>query len=204
MPFNRSRKDIRSFHLTRESIPPTNLAKMPKKNPQILKKAMNLLTISIPIHKLRKPINSSLLLFKRTRKIKHLELLKHYNYTYIEEYQFSPSSTPLFSGTPSKNRRRRHLYSMFLLCRCSGNSSGGEEEEEVYEDDEYALEEKMGDTEDEVETESGTVDSQDSEEEGDSVDQRAEKFINRFYEEMRIQRQESLLEYKEMLDRGSE
>ncbi|XP_058082397.1 uncharacterized protein LOC131230494 [Magnolia sinica] len=166
---------------------------MPKKKPQILKKAMNLLTISIPIHKLRKPINTNLLLFKKTRKIKHLNLLKHHNY-YIGAYQFSPPSTPLLNKTPFKKGSRGKLYSMFLLCSCSGNSSGGGEKEEE-EEDGYESEDPTVDVGRETE-------ALDSEGEGESVDRRAEKFIERFYEEIRIQRQESVIQYMEMLNRG--
>lgn len=41
------------------------------------------------------------------------------------------------------------------------------------------------------------------EDDSSSVDEKAEKFIERFYQEMRIQRQESIMQYMEMLNRSS-
>eukprot|EP01018_Ginkgo_biloba_P017887 Gb_28410 [translate_table: standard] len=41
------------------------------------------------------------------------------------------------------------------------------------------------------------------EDNGDQVDRQAEEFIARFYEQLRLQHQVSLLQYQEMLDRGT-
>ncbi|XP_077242875.1 cotton fiber protein [Tasmannia lanceolata] len=161
--------------------------KMGRKKPTIFKRAWKLFTLSIPMEKVAKPLKRNLLFFKKARKLKKL---KHYNYAFIEEYQFSPSSTPLFQHY-RKKRSSIGLYSMFLLCNCSGSLKS--EGVEVY----YSDSPRIGDA---IQREPEPLDS--SSNEGDSVDKRADKFIARFYEEMRIQRQESVLQYKEMLDRG--
>ncbi|KAH7657504.1 hypothetical protein IHE45_17G026100 [Dioscorea alata] len=46
------------------------------------------------------------------------------------------------------------------------------------------------------------VDGGDGEEEGGEVDARADDFINRFRQQLKLQRLDSLLRYKEMLNRG--
>lgn len=88
---------------------------------------------------------------------------------------------------------------MLLLCHCSGNSSSEGDEEEGGERD--ILEAPVDF--DEMGKEPDSRGLSEEEEEADSVDRRAEKFIEKFYEEMRMQRQESALEYTQMLDRSS-
>ncbi|KAJ9708212.1 hypothetical protein PVL29_000328 [Vitis rotundifolia] len=161
---------------------------MPKKRSSIFQKVSNLLRISIFVAKMGKPISSNLIVFlRKSRKAKNFKLLKHYKYGYIDEYQFSPSSTPLFQyrGMTLKNGGARDMCSMFFLCRCLGSFRADPG------DGDYALE-ALPAVEDANEGESwGPLDWGDEE---DSVDQRAERFIERFYEEMRMQRQDSALQ----------
>ncbi|XP_059659176.1 uncharacterized protein LOC132305564 [Cornus florida] len=157
---------------------------MPKKRSPIFQKVSNLLKLSILIAKMRKPIIPKLIFIKKsTSRLKKFKLLKHYNNGYIQEYQFSPSNTPLIhyyhSQQPIKKKSNRDIYSMFFLCRCLG-------------DVESPLETLPG-IEDEVLTRELSEFS-DSGGEEDSVDEKAERFIERFYEEMRKQRQESTLQ----------
>ncbi|XP_043694666.1 uncharacterized protein LOC122645427 [Telopea speciosissima] len=80
-----------------------------------------------------------LVFLKKTRKFKKLKLLKYYNYAYIEEYQFSPSNTPLvhYYKKPFKKRgRSRVIQSLFILCSCLG----GMRVDEEYEETNFALE----------------------------------------------------------------
>ncbi|WJZ80370.1 hypothetical protein VitviT2T_000298 [Vitis vinifera] len=161
---------------------------MPKKRSPIFQKVSNLLRISIFVGKMGKPISSNLIVFlRKSRKPKDFKLLKHYNYGNTEEYQFSPSSTPLFQyrGKTLKNGGARDMCSMFFLCRCLGSFRADPG------DGDYALE-ALPAVEDANAGESwGPLDWGDEE---DSVDQRAERFIERFYEEMRMQRQDSALQ----------
>ncbi|PIA33321.1 hypothetical protein AQUCO_04100027v1 [Aquilegia coerulea] len=165
---------------------------MPRKRMPIIDRALNLLKISILMAKMGKPITPRLVFLKKSRKIKNLKLLKHYNYGFIREYEFSPSSTPLFRRkSPFKKRSRRDICSMFSPCHCWGSLTveGGEfGEEEVH----YALEALPSIIDGDVKALSPEL--CDSSNEEYSVDQRAEMFIQRFYEEMRIQRQETVLQ----------
>ncbi|CAL4977626.1 unnamed protein product [Urochloa decumbens] len=146
---------------------------------------------------------------------------RHYNYAYVGEYQFSPSRSPLFPGPPppgvtawrraaAKKRRSRArmiLASLFCgggevdvavldgLARPAADARGEREQlvlapalewGRADDDDAYADEEEEEEEEQEV-VEYG--------DEGDEeVDGRAERFIERFYAEMRLQRQRSLVQ----------
>ncbi|KAJ4975001.1 hypothetical protein NE237_008175 [Protea cynaroides] len=168
---------------------------MPKQGAPIFERALNLL--KIPNFK---PYCLKLV-FLKTRKYKKLNLLKYFNYAFIEEYKFSPSNTPLFHccRKPFKKRsHRRYIQSLFFLCSCSG----GLRVDGEYEGDgkrEFALKAPpiiaYG-------TAKELPQPLDSDDEDDSVDERAELFIQRFYEEMGMQREESVLQYNEKLDRG--
>ncbi|CAO2209103.1 unnamed protein product [Urochloa humidicola] len=148
---------------------------------------------------------------------------RHYNYAYVGEYQFSPSRSPLLPGPPppgvtawqraaAKKRRSRArmiLASLFCggddvdvavldgLARPADARGVGEREQLVLapalewgrggdDDDAYA------DDDEEEEEQEVVVDyGEDGDEE---VDGRAERFIERFYAEMRLQRQRSLVQ----------
>lgn len=136
---------------------------------------------------MRKPIIPKLVFLKKSRKLKRFKLLKHYNYRFMGEYEFSPSSTPLinYHAKQFKNNRsyRDNIYSMLFLCRCLGGlrAEGGGEVE-------YRLS---------METLPANIAGEysqplDLDDEEYSVDERAERFIERFYKEMRMQRQESI------------
>ncbi|KAJ6910656.1 hypothetical protein NC652_021344 [Populus alba x Populus x berolinensis] len=159
---------------------------MPRKRLSIFHKVSNLFRTSVVVAKMRKPIISKLIFLKKSRKLKRFKPLKHYNYGFLEEYEFSPSSTPLihYRGKQYKSTRsyRDNLYSMFFHCRCLGGLKAG-----VGEVLEYRLS---------MDTLPATVANGECLEpsylvdEEDSVDQRAERFIERFYQEIRLQRQE--------------
>ncbi|RCW18748.1 LOW QUALITY PROTEIN: hypothetical protein GLYMA_20G117500v4 [Glycine max] len=118
------------------------------------------LKVSLLIHKLRKPIIPKLFPFlKKLRKREELKLLRHYDYG---EYQFSASSTPLIHRNQFKNRGHRDL--------CSLQIEGSEE----------AL--PSGN----FEIEDGFIEAEDL---YDSVDEKAERFIETFYQQMRMQSQ---------------
>ncbi|KAI3453045.1 hypothetical protein Pfo_009708 [Paulownia fortunei] len=169
---------------------------MPKKKSALLQKVSSLLKISIFLAKLKKPIIPKLIFLKKTRKLKKLKLLKEYNhYGYVKEYEFSPSNTPLnqFRRKPQNGRiSLRKLYSnVFLISKCLGTVRGGQEEM-------YCLEmglEALPCIEPAVGREL-RIDLW----EDDSVDERAERFIQRFYEEMRRQRQETNFQLNSMLE----
>ncbi|KAE9611769.1 hypothetical protein Lal_00011517 [Lupinus albus] len=155
---------------------------MARKRCSILHKVSNLLSISVFLHKLRKPLISKL---KKLRKHNELKLLRHYNYDFHGEYQFSPSTTPLihYQLTHFKNKREhQHSCSFFYLYWCLGNLKAEEE---------YSTREAItfAPVEDAISfVANGLLESWD--EASESVDERAEKFIERFYKEMRMQRRE--------------
>ncbi|CAL0316417.1 unnamed protein product [Lupinus luteus] len=156
---------------------------MARKKCPILHNVSNLLSISLFLHKLRKPLFSKL---KKLRKHKELKLLKHYNYDFHGEYEFSPSTTPLihYQRTHFKNKRTHDLCSFFYLYWCLGKLKA---------EDEYRTREAItaAPVKDGVSVVAdGLLESWD--EASESVDERAEKFIERFYKEIRMQRRESL------------
>ncbi|OEL20728.1 hypothetical protein BAE44_0018249 [Dichanthelium oligosanthes] len=148
---------------------------------------------------------------------------RHYNYAYVGEYQFSPSRSPLLPGPPAppgvtawrraaakKRRGRARMILASLFCGGDeidvavldglagrgpdGGDARGEREQLVLApalewgrdgDDAYAYD----DEEEEVEEQADYGDEGDEE-----VDGRAERFIERFYAEMRLQRQRSLVQ----------
>ncbi|KAF3328905.1 Cotton fiber expressed protein [Carex littledalei] len=160
-----------------------------------------------PIYKLRKALavlisrkltlEQKLLLFKRNKKYK---LYRHYNYAYIGEYQFSPSNSPLISHHHhhhhhhsgfSKKRRSRILH---LLCGGAGMGSMIETNLDFGEFEPSAVGPLMN-----KENEDSRVIEElemNGEEEDDdlSVDGRAQRFIERFYEKIRLERQQSFLQ----------
>ncbi|KAI5579753.1 hypothetical protein POPTR_008G122700v4 [Populus trichocarpa] len=158
---------------------------MPRKRLSIFHKVSNLFRTSVVVAKMRKPIISKLIFLKKSRKLKRFKPLKHHNYGFLEEYEFSPSSTPLihYHGKQYKSRSYRdNLYSMFFHCRCLGSLKAG-----VGEVLEYRL---SMDTLPATVANGECLEPSDLVDEEDSVDQRAERFIERFYQEIRLQRQE--------------
>ncbi|CAO2193498.1 unnamed protein product [Urochloa humidicola] len=144
---------------------------------------------------------------------------RHYNYAYVGEYQFSPSRSPLLPGPPppgvtawrraAAKKRRSRARMILASLFCGGDEvdvavldglvrpaeARGEREQLVLAP---ALEWGRADDDDaydddvEEEEEQEVLDYGD---EGDEeVDSRAERFIERFYAEMRLQRQRSLVQ----------
>jgi len=141
---------------------------------------------------------------------------RHYNYAYVGEYQFSPSRSPLLPGPPpgdtawrraAAKRRRGRARMILASLFCGGDEvdvavldglarrdARSDREQLVLapalewgRDDAYAGD---GDQEEEEEEEEQEVIDYGEEE----VDGRAERFIQRFYAEMRLQRQRSLVQ----------
>ncbi|KAL0372635.1 UNVERIFIED_CONTAM: hypothetical protein Scaly_0945100 [Sesamum calycinum] len=102
---------------------------MPKKKSALLRKLSGLLKISLFLAKLKKPTIPNLVFFKKTRKLRNFKLLKPYNYySYVKEYEFSPSSTPLiqFQRKPQSGRIsfRKLCSDVVLISRCLGGEGG--------------------------------------------------------------------------------
>ncbi|XP_062208326.1 uncharacterized protein LOC133909787 [Phragmites australis] len=178
----------------------------------ILGRAMAILALTLtPISKAK----GSLILFKKrassAARRRCCKPFRHYNYAYVGEYQFSPSRSPLLPCPPpsvtawrraaaKKRRSRARMILASLLC-------GGDELDVAVLDglprDDVGARERealapapeRGRDEDAF-SYGDDVDEEDyPEEEGDEeVDGRAERFIERFYEEMRLQRQRSLVQ----------
>lgn len=161
--------------------------KMRRKRLPIFHKVSNLLRIFVA--KMRKPTIPKLILIKKSRKRRRFKLLKHYN-GFLEEYEFSPLSTSL-AHHPKKQFKFRsykdNIYTMLFLCRCLGGlkaDQGGEGRYRLSMDSTLPV--ATISTGDFLEPLDYLVDEE------DSVDQRAERFIERFYQDMRMQRQESI------------
>ncbi|KAJ6721162.1 hypothetical protein OIU85_024274 [Salix viminalis] len=162
---------------------------MHRKRLPIFHKVSNLLRIFVA--KMRKPAIAKLILIKKSRKLKRFKLLKHYSYGFREEYEFSPPSTPLIHDYPRKQFRLRsykdNIYTVLFLCRCLGGLKADRTGEGQYRlSMDSTLPAATISAGDFLEPLDYLVDEE------DSVDQRAERFIERFYQDMRLQRQESI------------
>jgi hypothetical protein len=144
----------------------------------------------------------TLLLFKRRRAAAAARRLRHYSYAYVGEYQFSPSGSPLLLPRPpglsawrsAKQHRTRGGRARAVLASlfcCAGGDAldvavlDGLPPLPPLPQDDCAYEEVYGGVEDQEEEY-----DEDQEEE---VDSRAERFIERFYQEMRMQETRRLL-----------
>lgn len=163
-----------------------------KKSVALLHKLSNLLRISLFLAKLKKPIIPNLVFLKKIRKLNKLKLLNqysnHYGTSYVKDYEFSPSSTPLiqFRRRPRNLRvvglRKLYLNGL-LFSKCLGISERNGEKE-IYSCLEMGLEEPLAF----IEGGEMAIDLWDSSgEDDDCVDLRAERFIQRFYEDMRLE-----------------
>ncbi|PON78649.1 cotton fiber protein [Parasponia andersonii] len=159
-----------------------------------------MLKISIFVAKMRKPIVSKLVLFLKSQKlrrvkVKLLQNKQYHNYGFITEYEFSPSKStrrPLIGY----NRRKelfgngislQRVYSMLFLCQCLGRFR--DERGDLHGD--YSLQlDALPAVDEDVKVKDGVF--PELLDWGGSIDLRAERFIERFYEEMRMQRQVSL------------
>ncbi|WOL02833.1 hypothetical protein Cni_G11552 [Canna indica] len=137
---------------------------MARKRNRIVGKALRFLA------KAKKPI---------ARNLKSFHLLGHYNYDFIAECEFSPPSSPPFRY-PRARATARKQRSRFLALLCGG---AGDELRRVFRDELEIMSPAGGGIE-----RSEPPAEYEGEEEA-TVDQRAERFIAKFYEEMRIQRQ---------------
>ncbi|KAL4361394.1 hypothetical protein GQ457_04G013120 [Hibiscus cannabinus] len=127
---------------------------------------------------LRRLVSKSILLtkMKRPNKLAFLKKSKHYNYGFLGGYQFdSPSSTPLVHYY-NPNTSIHDMYSMLFWCKCFGSLKAQAREEADHLQPALPLPLPLA-----VET-----DFEDGDCERDySVDERAERFIENFYAEMR-------------------
>lgn len=174
----------------------------------IMQKVAGLLNMSIFLAKMRRPIIARLKIsLKNARKLKRIKLHKHYNYGYIQEYEYSPSNTPLIQLNyyhrmslkkqgGSGGACRGLQDSMLFISRCLGalRDEAEDENRPVFNTGLEALP-SSGDAVGEEGVERVSWDGD------NSIDERAEEFIERFYQEMRLQRQESLMkQFDAMVD----
>ncbi|KAK8513260.1 hypothetical protein V6N13_032509 [Hibiscus sabdariffa] len=142
---------------------------------RLVSKSNNLLPVSILLTKMKRP--NKLAFLKKSKR------LKHYHYGFLGGYQFdSPSSTPLIHYY-NPNTSIHDMYSMLFWCKCFGSlKAQAREEADHLQPAPMALPLPLA-----VE-----IDFEDGDCERDySVDERAERFIENFYAQMRLQRQES-------------
>ncbi|KAK6931524.1 Protein of unknown function DUF761, plant [Dillenia turbinata] len=123
---------------------------------------------------------------KSRGKGKRFEFLKHYNYGCIGEYEFSASNTPLihYHRRPFKKQSLRDDVYSTLFCWQSFGGGFKVERGREYSLDALTYPTPAGEL---LELEPPILSDD------DSVDQRAEIFIRKFYEDMRLQAQDSFL-----------
>uniref|UniRef100_A0A0D9Y2U7 Uncharacterized protein n=1 Tax=Oryza glumipatula TaxID=40148 RepID=A0A0D9Y2U7_9ORYZ len=181
----------------------------------ILGRAMAILALPLtPISKAKGPIARNLLLFKKRGAAgKARRMLssygykphRHYNYDYVGEYQFSPSSSPLIAYPPGVSswrraaKKRRSKARMILASLLCGGD--GDLDVAVLDGLPRADEPRAAVEWEECRRDGGGAygegdqyEEEEEEEDDEGVDGRAERFIERFYEEMRLQRQRSLVQ----------
>ncbi|XP_050374461.1 uncharacterized protein LOC126791993 [Argentina anserina] len=165
---------------------------MARKHMPVLSKLLRVFIFIAKVRKLSFEKYYSSLVRKSQRNRKKLRFMENYNYGFHREYELSPSNTPLIRYPRkhfAKNRSSLDLESLLFLCKCWGSLK-------VLEGEDYgdftveALPPKTDGTGD-ANTLVLLEQSLDWGEEA-SIDLRAERFIERFYEDMRMQRQESI------------
>ncbi|ONI31447.1 hypothetical protein PRUPE_1G313800 [Prunus persica] len=163
---------------------------MSKKRLPIFQKVSKLLRIFIFIAKVRKLSFENSFLRRKLQTSKKLKLLKHYNNGFRGEYQFSPSNTPLIhyhKRQLMKSCPQDIYFLFFFLCKCWGSSLRVEGEDICGDFIMEALPPATGEDDNAV----ALLEPLDWGDDEGSIDLRAQMFIDRFYEEMRMQRQES-------------
>ncbi|KAG2322198.1 hypothetical protein Bca4012_057004 [Brassica carinata] len=155
----------------------------------MFQRVSNILKVSI----LRRPIIPRLKLPKKQRRsAKRVKLLHQYNYKFLQEFQFSPLRTSVISSSRKRNRISRlglkHVYSLLFLSRCIGRSS---DEHIVDTITHNWMEMEPLHCVHGVSSPSREISQPfDYFSEDDSIDLKAERFIKKFYEEMRLQKRE--------------
>lgn len=157
---------------------------MSQRRRPIFQRVSKLLKVSI----LRRPIIPRLKLIpiKRRRSSKRVKLLQQYNYKFLQEYQFSPSSTSLIRCCRKRIRLSssslKRIYGLLFLSRCIGKDCTITRSWMEMEPLHCAL--KVASPTREL------LHPFDYFSEDDSIDVKAERFIEKFYDEMRMQARE--------------
>jgi len=160
---------------------------MSQRRRPIFQRVSKLLKISI----LRRPIIPRLKLIPiKQRRSKRVKLLQQHNYKFLQEYQFSPSSTSFIKcyGKSIQISRSglKRIYGLLFLSQCIGRYNENDDtitqswmEMEPFH---YALGVASPARE--------HLQPFDYFSEDDSIDLKAERFIEKFYDEMRMQARE--------------
>ncbi|XP_050224748.1 uncharacterized protein LOC126674352 [Mercurialis annua] len=165
---------------------------MLKKRAPIFHKLSNTLRISVLVSKMRKRrpvINPSLVYIKKSRNLRRFRLLNSYQHFLDQDYGFSPSHIGCGKRIHFKKQAsyyKDRVCSVLFMCGCLGGFRRGG----------VALPLDRGASSAIVPAREflQPVDlwDDDDEEEEESVDERAERFIERFYQQMIMQRQHSV------------
>ncbi|KAG2312808.1 hypothetical protein Bca4012_027371 [Brassica carinata] len=141
---------------------------------------------------LRRPIIPRLKLpIKQSRSAKRVKLLQQYNYKFLQEYQFSPSRTSLMGYRRKRIRISRsslkYIYSLLFLSQCIGqrNDECGFDTLTQSWTEKDPLHCARG-----VASPSRKLSKPFDYFHDDSIDLKAERFIQKFYHEMRMQERE--------------
>ncbi|KAG7586280.1 hypothetical protein ISN45_Aa02g015950 [Arabidopsis thaliana x Arabidopsis arenosa] len=161
---------------------------MSQRRRPIFQRVSKLLKVSI----LRRPIIPRLKLIpiKRRRSSKRVKLLQQYNYKFLQEYQFSPSSTSLIRCCRKRIRLSssslKRIYGLLFLSRCISRSNGNDDTITQSWMEMEPLHCALGVASPTREL----LQPFDYFSEDDSIDVKAERFIEKFYDEMRMQARE--------------
>ncbi|CAH8357170.1 unnamed protein product [Eruca vesicaria subsp. sativa] len=152
----------------------------------IFQRVSKILKVSI----LRKPIIPRLNLpIKQRRSAKRVKLLQQYNYKFLQEYQLSPSPTSL-----NRFRRKRirisklglkHIYSLLFLSRCIDRSNNEHVVDTIPHN--WMEIEPLHCVHGVASPSRETSQPFDYFSGDDSIDLKADRFIEKFYNEMRLQ-----------------
>ncbi|CAH8312234.1 unnamed protein product [Eruca vesicaria subsp. sativa] len=156
----------------------------------IFQKASKLLKVSL----LRRPIIPRLKLPAKQRRssAKRVKLLQQYNYKFLQEYQFSPSRASLIRYCRKRIRISRsglkQIYNLLILSRCIGQCN-----DECVVDtltQSWMIEMEPLHSAQGVASPSRKLSNPFDYFHDDSIDLKAERFIQKFYHEMRMQERE--------------
>ncbi|KAK1318308.1 hypothetical protein QJS10_CPB04g00939 [Acorus calamus] len=114
------------------------------------------------------------------------------------ELSFEEEETTIFRFKKARARHGR----MRMSCMNAPPEVELDMEEEEEEEEEERFERDWGEEEEWVDEERESCEVMEEEEE-EEIDSRAEEFIKRFHEQLRMQRQSSYLQYSEMIQRSA-
>eukprot|EP01018_Ginkgo_biloba_P030836 Gb_14965 [translate_table: standard] len=126
-----------------------------------------------------------------------------YRLNYLGEYEFSCTNSPAGPVAFDFRKRERHHHFLALGSQMPCKEILLDESVAIVSGNFIQMEYNSGEYSAIQATKNGLVSSDGEDESEQQVDREAEEFIGRFYAQMKLQRQISMLNYQEMLARGA-